>query len=177
MHNIWPEGTIYCFEPVPNSFEILQEKISKLKNVSCFPLALSNFNGPAEFWVCHGNVGASSLYEADLFNHHIEMHGWELSEIPIKVQCITLDEWASQHNVDHIDFMWLDMEGAELAMIEASSKIIQTVQAIWMEVSTVHLREDVPLYPEIKEFMLNKGFREEYVVKKYQQNDVLFVRA
>ncbi len=161
---------------LPESFNVLQEKTESLANILCFPLALSHKNGPAEFWVCHGNVGASSLYQPDIFNNHIENHGWNLSEEPVQVSCITLDEWAQQNNVSHIDFMWLDMEGAELAMLAASKEIFKTVRAIWMEVSTVHLREDVPLYPEIKSFMLGKGFEEKIVINKHQQKDILFVR-
>ena len=81
------------------------------------------------------------------------------------------------NNIDHIDFMWLDMQGAEYQMLKKSKIILPTVKVIFTEVSLLQMYEDCPLYPEFRAWLESEGF--EVVAEQLPWKDmgnVLFIR-
>ena len=54
--------------------------------------------------------------------------------------------------------MWLDMQGAELAALQAGTNLLKTVKAIFCEVSYQERYENNPLSPVIKEWLAQHGF-------------------
>ena len=74
------------------------------------------------------------------------------------MQTITIDEWAEKHAIDHVDFLWLDMQGAELQALKAAPKILQTVKTILIEVTLTERYQDNPLYTEVKAWLEQQGF-------------------
>lgn len=151
MANQWPKGQIFAFEPCPFSFSKLEQNILGFKNIRIFPLALFSQNEFRTFYIAVGDGQASSLFHG---NHLFPND----RDVPIRVSCIKLDEWAQANQVDHIDYMWLDMEGAELEMFKGSSQILKTVRAISLELSFIEARTGVSLFPEILAFLEKSGF-------------------
>ena len=129
MANFWPQGTIYAFEPVPESYQTILNRIKNKSNIFAIEYALGDKNGTADFYTSaltwspeeKNFLDASSLlpptdkmkscFPQLIFNKKIQ--------VPV----ITLDTWCEQNNVDRIDMLWLDMQGYELNMILASPKI------------------------------------------------------
>jgi FkbM family methyltransferase len=176
MARLWPKCTIYAFEPIPKFFDMISQKAHSNDQIKCFKLALSDKNGQAMFYVSSGMSDASSSLL--LPKQHLDVCPTVLFETAIKVQTMTLDSWAEQNNVDHIDFMWLDMQGGEYQMLKSSKKILPTVKVIFTEVSLCELYQDCPNYPEFKAWMELQGFKavEEDFGPKYW-GDALFVRC
>src|SRR3989304_6137581 len=54
MSLLWPQGTIYAFEPVPELFAQLVERTKEQLNVRCFNIALSTVRGTATLNVSSG---------------------------------------------------------------------------------------------------------------------------
>jgi FkbM family methyltransferase len=176
MSQLWPKGHIYTFEPIPSLFLQLTSKCKNLSNVTCFQLALGSKTGKSIMYISGGSSDASS----SLFAPKDHLNQWPTVTFPVtmEVNSITLDEWAEQQGVDHIDFMWLDMQGAELAMLKASPRILKTVKAIYTEVSYTELYEGCPLCAEVKEWLIAQGFvviQEE--IPYNQTGNILFVRV
>ena len=97
----------------------------------------------------------------------------------IEVQTITIDEWASQKGVDHIDLMWLDMQGYELNALKASPNILKTVKAILTEVEFVEAYKGQFQFKEVKEWLEGQGFTmvaENFGTYGNWFGDALFVR-
>lgn len=171
MCRIWPRSTIHAFEPLPNNAKMLERNTKHLGNVHFFPLALSNRNDKSIFYVNIANPGASSLYKPALRTS-------EYARVPINIECISIADWAKNNHVDHIDFMWLDIEGHELAVLKATPEdLLTTVKVIYVEVLLEPRWEGVPLYPELCKWMEQQGFK---IIKKYRDGwrymNVLFVR-
>ena len=175
MASMWPKSIIYSFEPIPNLFKKLQKRTYELKNVHRFECALSDTNGTAKFYVSGGQgAGSSSLLKP---KEHITFHPGISFDSTIEVETITLDDWAMANNIDHIDFMWLDMQGAEYQMLKTSKIILPTVKVIFTEVSLLQMYEDCPLYPEFRAWLESEGF--EVVAEQLPWKDmgnVLFIR-
>ncbi len=149
-------GRVYAFEPVPSLFEQLIRRTYKLPNVFCCQVALSDTTGTAPFYVSSGTSDASSSLL--LPKDHLLIHQTVHFNKTITVDTITLDEWADQHAVDHIDGMWLDMQGHEFAMLQASPRILKTVKVIFIEVSYQELYEGTALFPDVRAWLEQQGF-------------------
>lgn len=177
MKAMWPECIVHAFEPHPDNYHRLIRTTHGVRGVFCYPLALSDMIGTAKFYRCRLHEGASSLLHSAPFKQAIYN-----DQTPIMVQCLTLDEWARQNNVDHIDFCWLDMEGAELKMLQHASTILPTVRAIYIEVNFQEFRTGMVQYKDIKHFFATHGFKQLWMtpgktgLPQEEQANVLFIR-
>ncbi len=170
----WPNGTIHAFEPVPELFEILKQNTHQLPKVTCYPFALSNANGTAQFFVSSGRSTATSslLAPKEYLKEHPTIHFEK-----IVVQTTTLETWSEKYAVPHVDFMWLDMQGGELAALQSATVLLKTVRAIFTEVSFAERYENNPLYPTIKTWLEQQGFfvqKEE--IRTESWGNVLFIK-
>lgn len=170
MKTAWPNATMHVFEPLPWSFETIVKKTKHLPNINCHQYALTDFSGETNFHVDIPNNGSSSIGAPLSFNRG------EFDPTPIKVSCITLDEWAEQNNVNHIDFMWLDMESHELYALKKGIKVLDTVKVIFTEVAYEPVREGSCLYPDLKKFLEEHGFIEVWKWQVARFGDALFIK-
>lgn len=155
MSEFWSQGTIHAFEPSPESFAELQKVANRRANVHVYPLALSNQKGDFSFFLAGG--ASSLLRPRDAFNRdyfHSDL------EHPIVVQAVTLDEWAREHGVDKVDFLWFDMEGNELRALEGAMHTLKNVKVIYTEVNLQRFWEGCVMYEELKAWMATQGFIE-----------------
>ena len=148
-------GTIYAFEPVPALYEQLLNATKERTNVNCYPLALSDTVGTALLHVsCGASTAASSLLEP----YEYKRERPTVLFTPLVVPTITVDQWAAEHGITTIDFMWLDMQGYELKVIE-QSQIFSTVTCILVEVSLTERFKGNPLYSPLLTWFENYGFK------------------
>ncbi len=156
MIKLWNPSMIYSFEPVPHLFDAVMRKTSNQPRSKCFKAALSDKNGTATFYVSStGGDGSSSLLKP---KGHLETYPHVQFKHTITVETVTLDDWAERNNVDHVDFMWLDMQGSEYQMLKASTKILPTIKVIYTEVNHCELYEGCGLYPQYKSWLESQGF-------------------
>jgi FkbM family methyltransferase len=176
MSMMWDGARIYAFEPIPWLFKKLVSNTKSKSNVTCYPLALSHKSGSINMYVSSGRSdGSSSLLPP---KEHIIEHPDVFFEKEIVVQTTTLDEWAIKNGLQAIDFLWLDLQGYELPVLEASPRIIKTVKVIYTEVSLKELYKGSPLYGEIRHWLEEQGFRVEREELAWQDaGNVLFVRS
>lgn len=107
-------GKVFSFEPLPSTFNILKEniKLNNLRNIYPINSALSNINGSGFIYEnLQINRGAASMYGND-----------NSKGIPISI--LTLDDFVVNNQITNIDFMKIDIEGAELSMLKGSMKTL-----------------------------------------------------
>lgn len=162
MAEQWPKGTIHAFEPVPELNKILQEKTASFENIHCYPLALSDHDGTATFYVSEkpGKSGIPSQAGSLLEPKERLKHSPLFFPHTIEVETITLDSWALKHGIDHVDCLWLDMQGNELKVLKSAPKILATVSVIYTEVSFIESYQGIPLMDEVKSWIESQGFLE-----------------
>jgi FkbM family methyltransferase len=150
----WPRGKVFGFEPVPALQLQVEHQIKGLANAICFPLALGARPGQAELFISSGvSDGSSSLLRP------------------------TGHSWAQSEGIAGVDFLWLDLQGGELAALQGAARILPTVRVIYSEVSLKPMYEGAPLYPEFRASMESWGFRvarEE--LSSADMGNVVFVR-
>ena len=171
MSKLWPRGSIHAFEPLPDIFTLLQEQVGSRPNVTCYEFALSDIIGLVPLYKATECTPASSLLEPQ---ECLDIH--ESFEI-ITVPTITLDEWARRYDIPHVDFLWLDLQGPELQVLQAAPKILKKVQVIHTEVNLTERYKANPLYPEVRSWLYDQGFIvHQEAINSQGWGDVLFVR-
>ncbi len=150
----WPTGRIFAFEPVPHFFErIIQNLESKhISNVDAFPIGLFSTSGDRTFYYSQ-NCGGASSYLPDG-----KLPETNYNDIKLTLPCVNLDDWALKQGIDHIDFMWLDMEGAEYYVLSTAPEILKTTKVIITELNFRSFREGTTLYETLKPFLESMGF-------------------
>jgi FkbM family methyltransferase len=170
MAALWPHGTIYVFEPLITSYKKIGIKTRHLNNVRRYNYALSDYVGVVPFYLNPGNDGACSIGSPVAFNER------EFVKVPIQVPCTTINMWATEHAIDHIDFMWLDMEGHELTALKEGTLLIDTVKVIYTEVNFDKVRQTSCLYVDLRAFLEEHGFKEVWKERYIHQGNALFIR-
>jgi FkbM family methyltransferase len=175
MARMWPDGTIHSFEPVPDVFARLEARTGRLPNVCRHEEALGPPTPTVEMWVSGGASDASSSVLTP--RHHLKAMPEVTFERRIEAPAITLDAFAEREVLDRIDFLWLDMQGYELAALESGERVLPAVRAIVCEVANVPYYEGMPLWPELRTWLERRGFVVAQLNMAWKEaGDAFFVR-
>jgi FkbM family methyltransferase len=118
-------GMVISFEPTKESFSVLKNnvKINNFQNIFINNLAVANISESRTFFVDKKYGISNTFYESNT--------GLE-KEI---VQTTTLDEIYGKYNLENIDFLKMDCEGAEFEIIlNTSTEILKKIKKISMEI-------------------------------------------
>jgi FkbM family methyltransferase len=110
-------GCVVAFEPNPRLVYELQTniQINGLKNVVVENIALSDQPGEMEFYFpqegseSHGSLRSNSTFQAQLVE---------------KINTETLDNVLNRLNITHVDFLKIDVEGAERLVFRGADKLL-----------------------------------------------------
>lgn len=119
MLDLAPAGEFFCFEPIPDLASRLREKY-RLQNVHIHELALSERSGQAEFNYVLSNPGYSGLIKRR-YDRPDEV------DKSITVNTDTLDNVLRGKN---IDFMKIDVEGAELQVLRGAASTLANAKPL-----------------------------------------------
>ncbi len=121
-------GRVYAFEPEPESFARLTRVVAlnRLANVAVFALALGDETGVARMAV--PTVGSGVELAATLDPELQGSLGPERTAIEIEVPVMRLDEWASEMDLAPPDFVKIDVEGLEVAVLDGAADTIASAR-------------------------------------------------
>lgn len=167
---LFPNSEIFIFEPLPNNQNLINENINKYnsKNITLVKKALSDKISNEQFFVSSGspslakedmdwdfgNKSSSLLAPGNVF----DFVPWLKFNEVIEVSATTIQDFATSNRIVGIDFMHLDVQGAELKVLNGASSFIDNIKIIWLEVSSEELYEGQPLKNDIEKFMCSKNF-------------------
>ena len=114
--SIGKNGKIYSIEASTESYTKLKAFCikNKIENAFNFNIAISNFNG--KIW----------LEETE----HFEKNRINNEQKGIEINCITLDQFVLDNNISKIDLLKINIEGAELEMIDGMYNAIKITNNI-----------------------------------------------
>lgn len=101
----------------------------------------------------------------------------------VEVRTITLDEFCSQRNIQHVDLLKLDAQGGELDALRGAQNLLARggISLIYSEVEFVQFYEGQPLFHDIWMYLQGHGysFRDLFNVRRRNSQmlwgDAIFV--
>lgn len=140
-----------CIEPQPDQFQALQRN----RKCICVEGGIFNQSGEQDFLLVKGPSemlsGLASTYDL----RHLQRADREISYLGgsrqfIKIKTYTLNEICKKHNISHIDFLSIDTEGSEEAIIKSID-----FDALPIHVITVENNYNSPV---IHNYLTQKGY-------------------
>ncbi len=107
-----PQITVHAFEPVPQTFELLTGNIelNGLDNITANNVGLWDENKQLRFTSYRGPK--NYITDTD-------------DERTVVVDCISLDDYIEKNEIDRLDFIKCDVEGAELHFLRGAEKCLR----------------------------------------------------
>jgi FkbM family methyltransferase len=147
---MFADPTIYCFEPDPRAIARFKERVGDHSNVTLFEMAISDREGFIDFYQSSGRRDDEWLVKAmpqgwDLSGsikqpyRHLDVHPQVTFEQKIQVPTATLDAVCEARGIGPVDFIWLDVQGAELEVFSGAAKTLARTRYLYTEYSDKEL--------------------------------------
>ncbi len=130
----FPDAIIHAFEPIPDNYALLRKNTQNHANIKTYNCALGAYDGSIEMFASDSslNNGGFSFYETG-------------SDINCKIQVDvkSVASVLSEQNIQHIDLLKIDTEGAEYEIIHAiNPRILKSIK--WI-IGELHGEKDFEL--------------------------------
>jgi len=159
-----PQLTIYGFDADADACDSANAELEKKEanwNEIHIPLALGNSVGESTLYVTKHPM-CSSLYPPN--ESYLERFGAMIPELmkldfQVEIETTTLDFFCQSEEIEKIDFLQTDVQGADLDVLQGCSYLLEkSILAVKSEVLFAPLYEKCPLFADVDSFMRQKGF-------------------
>ena len=75
-----------------------------------------------------------------------------------EINTISIDEFSNDHNLESVDFIKIDIQGAELDVFKGGKRILEKTLMIVTEVEFVEQYIDQPLFGDVSSFLKDRDF-------------------
>ena len=151
-HTLWfweifDSPRIFCFEPDPRAALLFKQKIGNRPEVNLYEYAISDKDGEKTFYMSSGQesdiLPGGWDYSGSIRKpkNHLKVHPWCKFEKKIIVKTKTLDTWCKEKEIDRIDFIWMDVQGAEIDVIRGGRNALISTRYLYTEYSNEELYE------------------------------------
>ena len=189
----WPEAKVYAFEADPFNYNICLENCKEFDNVEVYNIAIYDQNKKMTF---NRFCDIESIPDSETFKgSNMQFTGcgslnkpgdglkniYKITEVTeeLEVEAITLRSFCEDNDINSIDAIFMDVQGAEMNVINGCESLIDSTKSLILEWSTNRvLYENETDFLWIKSFLELKGLKE--TKREYQlqgiNGDSLFLR-
>jgi FkbM family methyltransferase len=130
-------STIHAFEPEPRC-----DLSGMPGNVIINKMAVCDKNGIATFHMSD-SPGHVWTYSSSLLppKNHLTAHDYVQFERDVQVITVRLDDYCQWNNINSIDLLWMDVQGAEHKVFAGATNILQRTKYIYTEYSDYEMYE------------------------------------
>ena len=155
--SMFPKAKVYAFEPLPDSFAKVVKRAETNKAIVPFNLAMTSTKGEATFFKTDLE-DASSLLQSRVTGSTFDAYQKVVGSIQVKTD--TIDNICAANNIERIDILKMDAQGAELEILKGAINMIKAgkIKIIYSEIQFIQLYEGAALYHEIAEFLIENNF-------------------
>jgi FkbM family methyltransferase len=143
------------FEPIAEECERLNTSDQSSGSIKYLPYAIGDGK---EHTLNITNVPmTSSIFKPDSETLDLFQHLGDLTQV-VKEEVISTKRLDDIAELGHIDFIKMDIQGAELMALEHAVETIKHTSVIQCEVEFVELYEGQPLFADVDTFLRSQGF-------------------
>lgn len=147
------------FEPEPEEALRLNETGDpRWKKTTILPFAVGGVGGASVLYVPESKEGASLLRHNAVMSERFGHENLHVTRAEIPVETITLDQLRDQSKLPRVDYLKIDIEGAELDVLKSARTVLRDCVALKVECSFLEQRIGQPLIWEVAVFLLKQGF-------------------
>ncbi len=172
-----PNLSIYGFDADEDACEIANADLAE-RNINWtekhIPLGLADTVGEKTLYVTKAPM-CSSLYEPNepflnRFQALAELAGLDFS---VEIETTTLDDFCQEEGIAEIDFLQIDVQGADLDVLKGGNNIVnKSVLGLQIEVEFSPLYYQQPLFADIDIHLRNLGFTLFDLTKSYRYRNI-----
>lgn len=155
----WPDGHVFAFEPDRTNFGKMQDHIilNDCQNqVTTSDLLIWDKTTELEF--CESGDVSSSV--------HYFKQGMPI----VKKRAISLDEWATRKKIGKIDFIKMDIEGAEIEAIRGMIDILTKFKPN-LAIASYHVVDGAPTHLYLEDFFRKINYP--YKTRKFENSEII----
>lgn len=145
-------GFVYAFEPEPLNYKTLKKNVdlNNLDNVRCVNKAISEKQETLDFFVSNSfNKGTHSLVYNPI----------QHSQESIKIDAIPLSHFILENDLNKIDFIKIDVEGAEYEVIKGmETSLIEYKPTLLVEINNEAQETHGKTSKSLKEYICGFGY-------------------
>jgi len=155
FHRIFPHAQIYAFEPLPDCFALMQERMKDVPRFHAFNIALGDTPGTVTMQRSSYSGSSSLRQMADL---HKNLFPITAGQKPLVVAVDTLDHALSGYDLEEDIMVKMDVQGFEDKVLAGAVQTLQRVKLIIIEMSFKELYIGQPLFGDIYRLLTEQGF-------------------
>jgi len=143
------EGQVFAIESHPETFRSLQTLIEKggYSNIEAHQVAIGNDNGAVWLQNQHAHQKNALMEEPDI------------EERAVNVEMRTLDQFVLDNKIKQIDFLKVNIEGAELQMLDGMKQSVHIIRAAAVSCHDfIGNDSQFPIMNEVRNFFISHGF-------------------
>jgi FkbM family methyltransferase len=151
----FPGSALICFEPLPQAGARLRKAVGNPRRLELYAVALGAENGEADFHVSAADDSSSLFAIGDRQRQEFP----ETAErTTIRVQVRRLDDLIEASALTAPVLLKIDVQGGELAVLQGAAGILESIDAVLVEVSFVELYTGQALADDVWEHLRGYGF-------------------
>jgi FkbM family methyltransferase len=153
----FPKCRVIALEPEPGNFAIAKETLAPFgERVELLPFALGETDGSVPLRLT-SHSGAHSLLEVDDMRYYdapVE------TLTPIAVRMVKLESILAERQLDRLDILKMDIQGAELLALRGAAKLLarHAIRLIALEVLFQPLYRNQPAFWDIADYLRSHGY-------------------
>jgi len=149
------KGKLYCLEIDPVNFSILKKNIvNNNLNIKIYNIGVWENTGTANLYGYRlGSMGSRINYVNRRVSKNVECN------------VITLEDFIKQENIKKIDFIKIDVEGAEIEILKSSIDVLKKYKPT-LSIATYHIRNSVKTYLEVEKLLKKANYPKVFTENK-----------
>jgi FkbM family methyltransferase len=128
----YPGAEVHAFEPGSVARSIAERNTAAFPNVQVHPIGLFSCDLRTPLYLGDGDLGMASI-------HHRAVN-LEESEV---VEIRDARAWVSEHAIDRIDVLKVDVEGVEVEVLLSLGELLPTVKVLYLEYDSRRARRAI----------------------------------
>ena len=150
------EGHVFAFEPIVYDLCRKNLETNNINNVTVIPKGVADRTGETEFEVTDFCIDSRISEQGE---HSIDAAKPVQKTQRKTAQLVRLDDWFEQEKISRIDYIKVDIEGAEESALLGAKKLIQTFRPQW-SISSYHQDfTNSPQHPKLVRLLRKFGYQ------------------